>query len=381
MRTYLGWALCALLFSTAPSALAQDEIVLGSPIAAAPGEVVRVPLFIRDVAGTPLGIGGQAPIQWVELSLTHSHPHIVTGCLGTTWPNCDLQFEPAGVLSTSPTTSSGTMINIASLYVRRVFNGPLALTGELDPIGFVTFRLDPRAPVGTAIQLRLDPAKTFLANGSGTIVDRGLKLTDTNVRVDLCLDPPRTPEFDFLGPVSGCTSQSGRCRAGENVRFTTLVPIDACDTITWSFGDGTSAVTRASTILHSYNLLPNDQVGATFSVSATVTRPGGSAVSGQRIPIDPGCSATVPSTAAPGVPVAFRVDAVGTAPPRPGDSISWNFGDGTTAEGNPVQHTYRFAGTYLWEATILFGTDGVCVVRRTITITDAGIPRQRAVRP
>jgi hypothetical protein len=381
MKINPRWALCALLFSTAPSALAQDEIVLGSPVAAAPGEVVRVPVFIRDVAGTPLGIGGQAPIQWVELSITHSHPHLVTGCLGTTWPNCDLQFEPAGVLSASPPASSGTLINVASLYVRRVFNGPLALTGDLDPIGFVTFRLDPRAPVGAAIQLRFDPAKTFLANGTGTIVDRGLKLVETSVRVDLCLDPPGRPDFDFFGPVSECTSQSGRCRAGEHVEFTTLVPVDACDTITWSFGDGTSAVTKASTIRHRYTLLPNDQVGATFSVTATVTRPGGSSVSTQRISIEPGCTATVPDTAVAGVPVVFMVDAIGTAPPRLGDSVSWRFGDGSTAEGNPVQHTYRSAGTYLWEATISFGASGICVVRRPIRITEPVIPRQRAARP
>src|SRR5688500_16715791 len=99
MNGILRWARCALLFGAAPSEFAEDELVLGSPLPAAPGEVVRVPVFLRDVAGTPLGAGGLAPIQWIDLSITHSHPHLVVGCLGTTYPNCDLQFEAAGILA------------------------------------------------------------------------------------------------------------------------------------------------------------------------------------------------------------------------------------------------------------------------------------------
>lgn len=189
------WALYALLFA-APSALAQqDELVLGSPLQAAPGELVRVPVCLRDVGGTPLGAGGKAPIQWIDLSITNSHPHLVVGCLGTTYPNCDLQFEAAGVLAATPPETSGTLINIASLYVRRIFGQALPVTGGLDLIGFITFRLDPKAPPGTVIRLQFDPAKTFLSNHDGTIVDRGLRLVGASIEVCpiIIVNPPTLP--------------------------------------------------------------------------------------------------------------------------------------------------------------------------------------------
>lgn len=200
------WALCALLFA-APSALAQqDEIVLGSPSLAAPGELVRVPVSIR---GTPPGAGG-APIQWIDLSITNSHPHLVVGCLGTTYPNCDLQFEAAGVLAATPPETSGTLINIASLYVRRIFGQALPVTGELDLIGYITFRLDPKAPLGTVIRLQFDPAKTFLANHEGNRIE-GLTLIDTSI--DVCpiitVIPPAMPNGTVGYPYNHIICASG----------------------------------------------------------------------------------------------------------------------------------------------------------------------------
>ncbi|MEA2414486.1 MAG: hypothetical protein QOI58_1143 [Thermoanaerobaculia bacterium] len=196
MNVAQRWALFAFLLA-APSALAQDEIMLGSSLQATPGEIVRVQVFLHDVAGTPLGAGGLAPIQRIDLSITNSHPHLVVGCLGTTYPNCDLQFEAAGILAATPPETSGTLINIASLYVRRIFGQALPVTGGLDLIGFITFRLDPKAPPGTVIQLQFDPAKTFLANHEGTIVDRALTLSGTSIAIIAA--PAGGPTLDFVG--------------------------------------------------------------------------------------------------------------------------------------------------------------------------------------
>lgn len=206
MNAARRWALCALLFA-APSALAQqDEIVLGSPSLAAPGELVRVPVSIR---GTPLGAGG-APIQWIDLSITNSHPHLVVGCLGTTYPNCDLQFEAAGLLAATPPETSGTLINIASLYVRRIFGQALLFSGELDLIGYITFRLDPKAPLGTVIRLQFDPAKTFLANHEGNRIE-GLKLIGTSIAVCqiITVIPPALPNGTAGYPYNQTICASG----------------------------------------------------------------------------------------------------------------------------------------------------------------------------
>jgi len=376
MNVIRRWALCALLITAAASALAQDEIVLGSPPAAAPGEVVRVPVFLRDAPGTPLGTGG-APIQWIDLSITNSHPHFIAGCLGTTYPNCELGFEPAGVLAATPETS-GTLINIASLYVRRIFGGPLSFTGELDLIGYITFRLDPDvAKTDTAIRLHLEPGKTFLSNHDKTIVENTeLTLTDAVVTVSLCPDPPVAPTFDFLGPASGCNAAAPICRVGEDILFTVLNPIDPCDTLTWTFGDGATA-TNVTSVRHRFTIPdPNEVAYALYTVTAIATRAGGSESYMDFVLILPACSVvTVPETGMAGTPVTFTAD---TVPPGLAAAVSWKFGDGTTGVGNPVQHTYQFGDTYLWEATVVTPQSQIpCIVRRPIQVSGPPAPRRR----
>jgi hypothetical protein len=391
MNAIQRWALCALLLGVASPALAQDELVLGSPLPASPGDVVQVPVYLRDVAGTLLGAGGQAPIQWIDLSITHSHPQFIVGCLGTTYPNCDLQFRAAGELA-RPSDNSGTLINVSSLYVRRIFGTPLSFTGGLDLIGLITFRLVPDAPAGTVIQLQFEPTDTFLANHdrsvvekAGSIVDGGLKLTGTSVNV--CpTGPPGPPSFDFSGPFSQCSSASSICRAGEHVEFATEIPIDVCDTVTWSFGDGTLESTNASRVSHQFTL-PNFQTFATYTVSATVIRASGSAVFSRQVSIEPGCTVTVPETAVAGTSVVFTAD---TFPPSFGSFVSfplqptlvsWKFGDGTAGLGTPIEHTYQFGGAYLWEARVsVFGLEGPCIVRLPIQVLGPLPPRRRAVR-
>lgn len=219
--------------------------------------------------------------------ITHSHPHLIVGCLGTTYPNCDAQFEDAGILAANPPEISGTLINVATIYVRRIFGQALPVTGGLDLLGFITLRLDPNAPLGTVIQLQFYPAKTFLAKHDGTIVDT--KLTGTSFVVEQCpKDPPGTPIFDFSGPVSGCFPVSTvspsvfrPCQAGEDVELTTIIPIDPCDTLTWSFGDGTVAFTNTSTVRHRFTF------PGTYTVTATVTRASGSAAFSRQVSVVP----------------------------------------------------------------------------------------------
>jgi hypothetical protein len=385
MNATQRWALCALLVGAALSARAQDEMILGAPLHAARGEFVRVSVFFRDNAGTRLGAGG-VPIQWIDFSITHSRPDLVVGCLGTTYPNCDLRFEAAGQLAASTPEISGTLINIASLYVRRIFGAALSFTpGELTLIGVITFRLDPNAPIGTMIRLQFDPAKTFIANHDGTVIDSALTLGGTSVDIEVCpTDPPATPSFDFSGPVSGCFAASSAspalpvvaCRAGEDVQFSTFIPIDACDTVSWSFGDGTGAFTNGATVRHRFTLPPGFPVGATYTVNAMVKRASGSASFSREVSIEAGCTATVPETAVAGAPVTFIADSV---PPGFALFTSWKFGDGTAGVGNPLQHTYQFGATYLWEATIaISGQDIPCIVRRPIAVSGPPLPRRRA---
>jgi hypothetical protein len=376
MNATRRWALCALLIGTAPSAFAQqDEIVLGAPVRI--GQLVRVPVFLRDAANTPLGKGG-AGIQWIDLLITHSHPHLVVGCLGTTYPNCDVQFEAAGVLATTPLETSGTLINIASLYVRRIFSASLTLGDELELIGTITFRLDPNAPLGTTIRLQIAPTKTFLANHDRTIVESGPTLTVTDTVLDVCPTPLTTPFFGFTGAVSGCSSASispqlsVACRAEEDIVFTTIAPLDPCDTIVWLF-DTQGVFGGGSTISHQFT-------PGLHTVSAIITRPSGSAAFSRQVSVVQGCTATVPPTAVAGIPVTFVADTIPSGPPI---NVSWKFGDGTTGIGNPIEHTYQFGGTSLWEASVTLvgsGTPPPCIVRRPIEVSGPPPPRRRTAR-
>jgi hypothetical protein len=373
MNATQRWALCALLFGAALSARAQDEIVLGSPPPAAAGQVVSVPVFLSHVGGSP--------IHWIDLSITHSRPDLISGCLGTTYPNCELQFETAGKMAVSTPETSSTLTNIDSLFVRRIFGAALSFTpGQLDLIGFIKFRLAPNPPSSGVIRLKFDSKKTFLANHDGTIIDGELTLTGTSVEVELCVDPPKPPCFDFFGPVSGCSSTSGLCRAGEDVEFTMGRPIDACETATWYFGDGTVVSTNGSTVRHRFTLPGVSSLFATYTVIATVTRASGSAAFVRQVSIHPGCSVTtVPdASAAVGMPVLFTAD---TVPPGLPAFVTWKFGDGTFGSGNPIQHAYPFGGTYQWEAEVsIAGTEIPCVVKRLIQVSGPSPQRVRVVR-
>src|SRR5262249_53307952 len=118
----------------------------------------------------------------------------------------------------------------------------------------------------------------------------------------------------------------------------------------WNFGDGTTATGQA--VSHTYandgsytaTLKVTDPTGATASSSAAVT------------------VRDVGPTAIPGGPYAgtagTAVSFSGSASdPSPADtaggfSYAWAFGDGGTATGQAVSHTYAAAGTYTVTLTV-----------------------------
>jgi len=117
----------------------------------------------------------------------------------------------------------------------------------------------------------------------------------------------------------------------------------------WDFGDGTGAG-NVQSVTHKYNLV------GTYMAKVTVTD--GTGLSGQaqmmiqvteavgkpptvRISIDPGYSADGPA------PHVIRLRSVVVAAPGTTiDQILWTFGDGATAVGQVVEHTYLNAGAY-----------------------------------
>src|SRR5207249_5067117 len=117
----------------------------------------------------------------------------------------------------------------------------------------------------------------------------------------------------------------------------------------WSFGDG--ATGSGVSVSHTYaagaytaRLTVTDNTGLTDSHSVTIT------ASSPNTPPTAVVSATPTSGTAP-LTVSFN----GAGSSDPDGSIAsyqWNFGDGGTASGASVQHTYTTAGTFTATLTV-----------------------------
>ena len=107
----------------------------------------------------------------------------------------------------------------------------------------------------------------------------------------------------------------------------------------WSFGDGTSA--SGGTASHTYSAI------GTYTIILTVTDSGGFATASQSItvlgaPSVPVVTASTSSTV-PGATVSLSASS--TDPQGSALAYSWDFGDGATANGASVTHTYS-AGVF-----------------------------------
>ena len=125
----------------------------------------------------------------------------------------------------------------------------------------------------------------------------------------------------------------------------------------WSFGDGDSA--NGATVAHNY------QFAGTYTAALTVTDAHGlsqqtniaitvSASTAGSTPPVTGPTAVIASSGPVGdAPFAVTFDGSGSTSPQPAiTSYSWAFGDGTTAEGSVVSHTYTLSGIYSPSLTV-----------------------------
>ena len=171
-----------------------------------------------------------------------------------------------------------------------------------------------------------------------------------------CAPPPTLGQMGFTAQ---CASSPGQCRAGEVITFRPAFigyTRQACDTIQWNFGDGSSTTGNAPT--HTY------AGSGTFNVTMTVTNsqgtspsftvplqiiPGGSG-SCTRLPEPSQMSFTAEcssqeSPCRVGEAVMFRASFFGYTP-QLCDTIVWDFGDGTGSTGREQVHVYSHSGNF-----------------------------------
>jgi len=147
--------------------------------------------------------------------------------------------------------------------------------------------------------------------------------------------------------------------ANNTTLSTTYTGSTPVDSIRWTFGNGATA--SGSTAMQNYT-----QAG-TYNVCAIAYRGCGRDTACQAVTVI--CPAPAASFTHTANALTASVTYTGTTPV---DSVTWSFGDGTTATGNTAGHTYTTEGTYMICATAynICGSDSIC---QSITLQTTGI--------
>ena len=202
-----------------------------------------------------------------------------------------------------------------------------------------------RAPPATAgqtattvtIAVTPDDSGDFRAEMSRTIdlrlIPPGVILPTNPALVAAFTFTPATPRVLDNVTFDASTSSNGGTPCGVNCTYA------------WNFGDGTTGAGQV--VAHQYRAV------VTYPVSLTVTDPRGAQAT-RIVPVAVGAGApptvvftTSPEDPRPGQAIFFNASESTAAEGRVIVDYFWDFGDGTTASGAAVSHTYATAGTYV----------------------------------
>jgi hypothetical protein len=160
----------ALLVPAAPAAAQAGRDVITVGTVTATSNTVAVPVYIRDVSGTPLGVdqGAGLRIQAYSIKVDYMPTPAVQS----------IAFHRAGITaglspafeSTPSTPGSVTLINSFSETTNPI---PFTLNGAApgNQIGELLVTLAPGVAPGTIINLNLDAVLTQLSNQGGTTTE------------------------------------------------------------------------------------------------------------------------------------------------------------------------------------------------------------------
>jgi hypothetical protein len=159
-------AICAAAgFVVADAARAADVVTVGSATAAGP--TVEVPVSIRDVSGSPLGMDQPATsrIQAFSIRVTYA-PASAVSSVTFTRGGITSSLQPA--FETSP--SSAGAISLLASFQQSSNPIPFTLNGSSpgNQVARLTFTLSPSATPGTTITLTLDAGTTQLTDEGGS---------------------------------------------------------------------------------------------------------------------------------------------------------------------------------------------------------------------
>ncbi|HEY6212455.1 MAG TPA: hypothetical protein VIW45_09230 [Vicinamibacterales bacterium] len=201
-RVFALIAACGLVLPASPQPQPADVITVGT--VTAPASIADVPVYIRDVSGTPLGID-QPPgsrIQSFSIRVTYS-PAAPVQSVTFTRAGITAGLTPTFEISPSSPGSISLLVTFPEATNLVPFTSNAPAPGNL--VGHLVFTLAPSTPAGTTIALTLDPLLTQLTDEGGspatreTVVAGNLQLVSGAINVT---GPSGGPTLDVWGLVA-----------------------------------------------------------------------------------------------------------------------------------------------------------------------------------
>jgi len=254
----IGILFCAI----ASASMAQDVVTVGS--ATATGSSVDIPVSIRDVAGTPLGIDRPAgsKIQSFSIKVTYEPASSVSS----------ITFSRSGITANLTPTSEfapSTASSVSLLDTFQESTNPIPFTLNAPAPGNVVAHLvvtlSPSAPAGSSISLTLDPTLTQLTDEGGTAAT---KETVANGQLALVNGSINVPQLSLqLGP----STQNATPGTTAFLTATASANVPSDTTITLSSSNTSAATVPASIVMNSGTKIVTINVSALALGSSTIT--------------------------------------------------------------------------------------------------------------
>lgn len=167
-----GAALAALMFLTAvpmfAAVVAPDVVTIGSGVNS--GLTVDVPVYIRDTAGSPLGIDQPAGSRIQSYSITVNYAP-ASAIQSVTFTRAGITQSLTPAFESSPASAGSiTLIDTFNETTNLVpFTSNAPLPGN--QVGKLHFTFKPSTLTGTVVTLTLDSTLTQLSNQAGTTTE------------------------------------------------------------------------------------------------------------------------------------------------------------------------------------------------------------------
>jgi|SRR5687767_12159194 len=238
----------------------------------------------------------------------------------------------------------GTLSNKNPITPTTIFFRAPAATGQVPTR--VTIRVTPddqgdfRSEMARELDLMLIPPGVILPS-------------NPNLVAEFTFSPAAPRIFDIVTFDASTTTNGGvACRTNCTYR--------------WNFGDNTSA--EGMIVAHQYRSV------ASFPVTLTVTDlRGAQAIAIKPVPVGPGEPPTAAFTVSPSEPrpnqaVFFNAGESKAAPGRVLVEFLWDFGDGTTASGSAVSHTYTEEANRVVTLKVTDDAGSFTIASQTVTV-------------